>query len=385
MRGRSSLQIVGALALLLVVAVLIGRPGNDGPPLDPDSVGELGTMGLVEFMETSGVRVARGIPDSETDVVLVLRDQLDGASREELLDWIRAGGEAVITDQASPLVDTGLRNLVAGEDLAKGVCDIDGLADVNELVGGSLALLEPVPLSQVCFGDLDGSYIVRFPEGDGFVTALGGAIPFTNRNLDQGDNAVLAGRLLLGEGIGGSERTAANVIYTPFGVGNGQRSASDLIGSNVRWFGVQLLVVTFLGLLWAIRRFGPIVHEPPVVELPGSLAVRASAQLHRRSKTGPASAAVIRESLASRVRSEFRVSRDGDAEFGASQVASRSGVPAEDVLQVLLEDRPPTDTPSALKQSQQLDKIGQQLLHPAALLGAQDPSPSSSIREEQNV
>ncbi|NNF52899.1 MAG: DUF4350 domain-containing protein [Acidimicrobiales bacterium] len=385
MRARSSLQILGAIALLLAVAVLIGRPGNDGPPLDPNSVGELGTMGLVEFMETSGVSVTRGIPAPDTDVVLVLRDQLDGSGREELLDWIRAGGEAVITDQTSPLVDTGLRDLVAGEDLAKGMCDIDGLDDVSELVGGSLALLEPVPRSQICFGDFGGAYIVRFPEGDGFVTALGGAIPFINRNLDEGDNAVLAGRLLLGETINGSERQSASVIYIPFGVGNGQRSATDLIGSNVRWFGVQLLVVAFVGLLWAIRRFGPIVHEPPVVELPGSLAVRATAELHRRSKTGPASAAVIQASLAARVRNQFRVSRDGDVEFGANQVASRSGIPADDVLQVLVASPPAPDTPTALKQSQQLDKIGQQLLHPAALHGAPDPSPSSSIREEQHV
>ena len=399
MRNRSSVQIIGAVLVLLLVAIVIGRPASDGPPLDPESVGELGTRALVEFLEAGGAIVELGVPDDNADVALVLRDQLDGQGREDLLNWIQAGGQAVITDQASPLVDTGIRNLVDGDDLERGQCGVEGLGDVVTLGGSSLALLDPVPGSATCFGDEGGAYILRFPEGAGTVTALGGAIPLTNRNLDEGDNAVLAGRLLLGAGSldNAGDQTRINVIYTPFGVASGQRTPFDLIGSNVRWFGIQLLVVSALGLLWAIRRFGPIVSEPAIVELPGSLAVRATGELHRRSKSGPASASVIQQSIAARVRHEYRILPEHDITLATQRIADRSGVPFEDVL-LLLQGAPIADTAAALQQSRRIAAIGQRVLHPALAPTpeTEDESssryslsarfrPSSRPREEQNV
>ncbi len=370
MNRRSSLQIVGALVLLLVVAFLLGRPGADGPPLDPESVGELGTLGLVEFLEGSGATIQRGIPEAgdSVDVALVLTDRLNGGSREELLDWIQAGGHAVITDTTSPLLATGLRGTARGDSLERGVCEIDELADVSSLSGASLAILLPVPESRICFGSSSGAYVMQFSDGDGLVTGLGGAVPFVNRQLDKADNSVLAGRLLLD-----SDRPTIAIIYSAVPEGVGEQSPLDLIGPNVRWFGWQLLVVTFVGLLWAVRRFGKVVTEPEVVELPGSLSVRATAELHRRSNTPERSLATIRRALYSKVRSEYRLPVEVDSELAAATVAQHAGIPIHDAA--VLTGRSPSSLPGPLDQAREVDRIGRTIL-------GEPPAPKSSSTPE---
>ena len=378
MNRRSMLQIVGSVGLLLVVAFLLGRPGSDGPPLDPESVGELGTLGLVEFLEASGATVQRGVPAAgdDVDVALVLTDRLNGASREELLGWIKAGGHAVITDTSSPLLATGLRGTTSGDSLERGTCEIDELADVSNLSGGSLAILFPVPQSRVCFGTGDGAYIMQFPDGDGRVTGLGGAVPFVNRQLDEADNSVLAGRLLLD-----SDQPTIAVIYSAVPEGVGQRSPLSLIGSNVRWFGWQLVVVTLVGVLWALRRFGKVVGEPDVVELPGSLSVRATAELHRRSNTPDRSLGTIRRALYSKVRSEYRLPAEVDGELAANTISQHAGIPLEDATALTMGTSSFTDP---FDQAREVDRIGRSILgEPSAPHAHQSrPGPPDTELEE---
>lgn len=361
MSRRSILQYSAIAVLLLAAAFVIGRPDGDGPPLDPDSVGELGTRGLVEFLERSGSEVRRGLPGGDVDIVLVLQDRLAGGQRELVLDWIKDGGEAIITDPVSPLVATGLRGVQPGEDLDRGRCEIDELGDVDALSGRSLALLEPVPGAEICFGDDSGAYVLRFPDGEGVVTALGGALPFTNANLDQSDNAVLAGRLMLGTAPDRSARRTVSIIYSPIASTDETVTLGDLVGSNVRWFGWQLVVTAAVGVLWAVRRFGSVVHEQPIVELPGSLAVRATAELHRRSGTASTSLMRIRESLWARVRSEFRLPSDVGAEQVAAIVSARAGVPVDEFL-AAVSDPASTDTDDALAHARRVDDIGRRIL-----------------------
>ncbi len=356
MNRRLALQMAGVVAALIATALIVGRPDGDGPPLDPDSVGELGTQGLVEFLERSGAQVRRGLPTGDVSVTLVLQDRLSGGQREDLLSWIQAGGTAVVADPTSPLIATGLVGTVAGDELGRGVCDIDALDGVNELDAAALALLAPVASSSVCFGDGDGAYILRFPDGDGVVTALGGALPFTNERLDEADNAVLAGRLLL-EGDG-----SITVVYTPISSTADTITLGDLIGSNVRWFGWQLVVVAVVGLLWAARRFGSVVREPAVVELPGSLAVRATAELHRRARSAPHSVEVIHRSLLTRVRSEHRLPPEVDPRHAAALLAGRTGADADDIVDLLTAPESHEHDRTPLQHAGDLDRVGRHLL-----------------------
>ena len=358
MNRRLVFQVIAIAVALLATAFVVGRPDRDGPPLDPDSVGELGTQGLVEFLERSGAEVRRGLPTDDIGVTLVLQDRLDGGQREELLTWIQAGGVAVVADPTSPLVATGLVGTVAGDELDRGVCEIDALDDVEKLDAAAVALLKPVPGSSVCFGDDDGAYVLRFPDGDGVVTALGGALPFTNERLDEADNAVLAGRLLL------DTNASITVVYTPLAAAADTVTLGDLIGSNVRWFGWQLVVVTAIGLLWAARRFGSVVRESPVVELPGSLAVRATAELHRRARSGPHSVDVLQRSLLARVRSQYRLPPEIDASRAAEILADRTGADAGDLVGLLTIPEAHVPDLEPLERAEDLDRIGRLLMAP---------------------
>ncbi|NNE95024.1 MAG: DUF4350 domain-containing protein [Acidimicrobiales bacterium] len=354
MSRRSAVQILGAIAVLLLVSFAIGRPDSDGPPLDPESVGDLGTRGLVEFLERSGATIERGLPvaggEREVDVTLVLRDRLNGPAREDLLDWIQSGGRAVITDSTSPLLATGLSGSVAGDDLERGSCGIPELAGVEQLSGAALPLLVPVPNSTTCFGDDRGAYVIQFPDGEGTVTGLGGAVPLVNAQLDQADNAVLAGRLLLG-----SERPVISIIYSPIGEGDGPQTPLDLIGANVRWFGWQLVVASAIALLWAIRRFGRVVNEPDVVELPGSLAIRATAELHRRSDSAERSLRTIATDARSRIRHDYRLPADVDADQAARTIAAHTGIDLEEAA--ILAGARGSARSGALEQARQIDSI----------------------------
>ncbi len=384
MNRQSGLQIGGVVLLLLVVAFVLGRPSNDGPPLDPDSTGELGTLGLIEFLERGGASVHRGLPDADDDVALVLIDRLTGASREQLLEWIQDGGRAVVADPASPLLATGILGTSEGEDLDRGACDVPELESVERLSAASLALLAPVPRSVTCFGDSNAAYVIQFRDGAGSVTGLGGAVPLVNRQLDEGDNAVLAGRLLLS----GDEPNVA-VIYATLGEGVGTRSPLDLIGRNVRWFGWQLVAVTLVGLLWAMRRFGKVVSEPEVVELPGSLSVRATAELHRRSADADRSAAVIRTALMTRIRSEYRLPPEVDPQLAATVVAEQSGLSYDDAA--LLTGAATDGIGDPLKQIQRIDVLWRSTFgepaEPAALPGPDllEPSTAPNPQESSNV
>ncbi|MBT8241398.1 MAG: hypothetical protein KJN63_09250, partial [Acidimicrobiia bacterium] len=337
----------------------------------------------------SGAEIQRGIPEvgSEVEVALVLRDRLSGDSRERFLDWIQAGGSAVITDSTSPLLATGLSGSLSGEELERGTCDIEELDGVNELSGSALPLLVPVPNSSTCFGDDTGAYVIQFPDGQGQVTGLGGAVPFVNAQLDQADNAVLAGRLLLS-----SPNPTITVIYSPISQAAGQRSPLDLIGANLRWFGWQLVVATLVGLLWAIRRFGRVVPEPQVVELPGSLAIRATAELHRRSETPDRSVEAIRHDLIQRLRHEYRLPPDSTPGYTAKVVAEQSGVPLADTA--LLTGASDSSEIPPLDRAREIDRIGRRILgepspiaRPTAseMINTTAPTDNSEIKEPSNV
>jgi hypothetical protein len=188
------------------------------------------------------------------------------------------------------------------------------------------------------------------------VTALGGALPFTNERLDEEDNAVLAGRLLL-EGSG-----SITVVYTPISSPADTITLGDLIGSNVRWFGWQLAVVAVVGLLWAVRRFGSVVREPAVVELPGSLAVRATAELHRRASSAPHSAEVIHRSLLARVRTDHRLPPEIDPRHAAELLAGRTGIEADDIVGLLTAPESHEHDRTPLQHAEDLDRVGRRLL-----------------------
>ena len=83
--NRRSVFFGAVLALaLFAVALSTGRTRGEGPPLDPDSTGPLGTRALVELLGELDIAVTRGLPDGDSGTALVLTGHLDNvrAARE---------------------------------------------------------------------------------------------------------------------------------------------------------------------------------------------------------------------------------------------------------------------------------------------------------------
>ncbi|MGF1596468.1 MAG: DUF4350 domain-containing protein [Acidimicrobiales bacterium] len=319
MNRRAVLFWVALAGVLLLVGALTGGRTGSGDPLDPDSTEPLGTHALMAFIAELGGGVDRGLPDDRHATTLVLADRLQPEQRRRLEAWIDGGGTVVVADPASGLAPTGDPGFDPGiiDDsgaLASGRCDVEGL-DGLTLEAGSFLLLDTAGVDASCFTVGDRAYVTVEGRGSGRVVALGGALPFTNDRLDAAENAVLASELLLGDGT----RPVA-VLYEPI-VTPGSRSLDQLIPSAATWAGGQLLVALALFVAYRARRFGRPVPEPQPVALPGSLLVRAAAELQRRSRGHQRAGDRLRVDLERRLRRHLGVA----PELPLDQVVAAAG------------------------------------------------------------
>jgi hypothetical protein len=95
------------------------------------------------------------------------------------------------------------------------------------------------------------------------------------------------------------------VLYDPV-LAPGSRTVTDLIPVPATWSAWQLLVAFALFALLRGRRFGRPVAEPQPVELPGSLLIRATAELQRRAGSHEHASTTLRDELDRRLRRELR-------------------------------------------------------------------------------
>jgi hypothetical protein len=304
MSRRYLFWVVLAVALLGVAVVTSGTQNDTGKPLDPTSTDGLGTRALIDLVETFGAEVGDGLPGPETTTALILIDQLTPDQRDELRNWVRDGGTLVVADPASALApELPLGPEVVEDSIQSGSCTIDRLGGLT--LEAASFLLYPDRLSNdLCFTGERSAYLHSRQLGDGRVVALGGALAFTNQYLDEADNAVLAVELLLTEQ---SDRSTITVLYDPI-LTPGSKSLADLIPVPARWTGVQLLVAFGVYVLWRSRRFGRPVAEPQPVELPGSLLVRASGELQRRSVGHVRADQVLRADFERQLRRRMKAS-----------------------------------------------------------------------------
>lgn len=305
-RGTAFWVVLGLLLVLVAFATSSDR-NETGRPLDPTSTDGLGTRALVELLGRFDAEVTFGLPDEDTTVVLVLTDQLGSTERAELGAWVDGGGWVVVTDLASDIGPS--RGLVANrrDELAAGTCTIPAL-DGLTLVGGTFLLLDTVGANGTCFGDGDGgAYLVADDVGDGRVLRLGTGVPLSNQYLGEADNAVLVTELLLNLPPG--DEASVAVIYEPV-VSGGDQSLLDLVPSSARWAAAQLAVAFALYAFWRARRFGRPVSEATPVKLPGSLLVRAAAELTRRANGHGAAYTTVRAEHDRRLRARLKLSPD---------------------------------------------------------------------------
>jgi hypothetical protein len=339
---RGAVVAAGVAAGLLVVALVGGRPGRDGPPLDPRSDGPLGTSALVSLLRGLGAEVdlSTGLPGPADDVALLLRDRLDEAQADDLLAWVADGGRVVVTDPRSrftpAIVGPGIDDLVA-DSVERGTCTIDALDGVGSIDAGTASRYEVADADDHCLGDDDAAYVVTRSFGRGDLVAVGGAAALTNDLLDERDNAVLAAGLL-----SPVEGTRVRMVDPPVPAGGGQRSLSELVPPGVRRALVQLGIAFVLYALWRTIRLGRPVREHQPVHIAGSELVAAVGRLLSRTRHPEAAAEAVRGRLRRALRTRVGVP-DGAAHSDlAAAVAARTGVDVEQVL-AAIDDRPVRD------------------------------------------
>jgi hypothetical protein len=335
-RLRSAWPWFAILAALLAAGAIAGAPQPEGPPLDPSSTGPAGTKGLVDTLRQLGVQVdvQSDPPGPSATTALLMVDRLDDAARNQVVDWVAAGGTLVVTDVGSPLNPARPSASAAlaflDPELHKR-CSVPALHRV-ERIDAPDAILQEVPEGATgCFTIGGQSWLVIAPHGEGTIVSLGGAGALVNGRLGEADNALLAADLLA------PTPSDHVVVLQPPSLGEGDVGLVDLVAPRVKLALVQLAIAFAVLALWRARRLGRPVLEPQPVQLPASDLVAAVGDLMQRAKGRDQAATVLREDLRRGLAERLGLPPTTPPDVVADAVAatSPSGRKAEDVLATL--------------------------------------------------
>ena len=300
------------VVVMAFVVLLLVRAQPSTQPFDPRSGQPDGARGLVVTLQSVGADVvdSRTVPgpdDAGRVRVLVLDDRLDDEQRNDLLDFVDAGGIAVVADPTSTLhggsaVDGGATSVSGrlGEfrtdaeseaNVLPGRCTIDALGELRGVFVPDGVLFPVGPDEPQCFtdatsGDGNGStaFVIVRSLGAGTIVGLGDNSAFVNRSLRGADNAAVLAALLVPDD--GAEvtflvgRGAAPVVDD---VGAGDETLRDLVPTWV-WMSLVLGAVAFV--VFAVSRsarVGRIVSEPLAAPIAGSELVSATGNLMQRA------------------------------------------------------------------------------------------------------
>lgn len=367
-RVRTLLVVALLVAGVLATAAASLRSEQQGLPLDPDSAGPTGTLALVQVLEELGTEVRQEPVESligdlaDGDVLLFLRDVLSADERDEVEDWVAAGGTLVLADPLSPLAPTiaGPRGGLLPLDLERG-CDVAGLADVDTVDPGGSALLFEVPQQATgCYtedwDDEEASWLVVEGQGDGVLVALGGPEPLTNGLIAAAGHPQLVAALLA--------PSPGTVVGLPSpstpGAGGGPTGPQDLIALGVGLALLQLCVAFLAVIWWRTVRHGRVVEEPQPAALPASELVGAVGSLWQTRRATDRAHRALRDAAGAQLRQRVGLPGAASDEDLAHAVASRGARTTDDVRAVL--GRPaPADDAALVAAAAELDQLRTEL------------------------
>lgn len=342
-RRRLLLRYGGALLLIVLLIAVIGPRGRAGAPLDPRSTAPTGTRGVLEVLERLGgeVRIGADVPaPGEGAVALVIADRLADGQRDDLRDWVLAGGRLVLADPFSDLAPdlVGLTSVAFTEPSIEPACDDPLVAGVGRVAvaGGSVFAVDGPATG--CFPRNGGSWMVRTPTGEGEVIALGGPLTLTNELLGREDTAVLLVNLLL------PEDGSALAVVTPEDPDAGEgEGLADVLPPQVGTALLQLPLAWLALVWWRARRHGRPVEEATPVRIEAAETTIATGNLlHRAGRAGDA-AAIIRARLRDEVHRRLGIPELADDETFVAVAASRTDIPADSLRRLLVAPLPTTD------------------------------------------
>lgn len=360
LRSLGGWAVLAALVLLGVfVAIQVGvQMPNGRGGLDPEGVGDSGSMALAEILRDQGVEVvvartrseARAALDDDTTLALAnpytltdegVRDLVDPAERVVFL----SSGTHLLS-----LLDLG-GNAPADSAAVGPSCDVPEFADVGTIRPDRL--FDPADGVDGCFGSEDAAAVL-IDEVDGRTLAVvEGARLFSNAYLAENGNAAL-GLALLGQ-------TDRLVWYVPsFEDTDIEGQSPDTLGSlTPGWVTPAILLLLLAGLaaaLWRGQRFGPLVAETLPVTVRASETMLGRARLTAKSGDAAHAAEAIRDGVRRRLARRLGLSANATADEVADAASDRLRIP-RGTLQSLLDGPLPTDDPSLVEYSRRLQEL----------------------------
>jgi hypothetical protein len=292
---RALFWIITALFLLSVALVSLNLVGTavDGPPLDPTSPRESGTLALAEVLRQQGVDVIVTTGLNET------RTALAEASESTLFltnfDGFLTDQQIADTSDLAPTViiaGPGITELlaVAPEVANAGTrvgtvpaqCPSPLVSQAPEISAGpsSLRIIDNESGAVGCYGNDElGFGLISIDRGSTHLVLLAATNALTNGAITTADNAAFALRLL------GHNDTL--VWYTPsfddLSDAGGIKTYDELSPDWVTPV-VWLIVLTLLtAAIWRGRRFGPLVIEKLPVTVRSNETMQGRARLYEKT------------------------------------------------------------------------------------------------------
>jgi len=351
------------LALVVLVAVVAGRPPKDGEPLSPDGTGPAGAKALVRLLEDLGadVVVTDRLPGDDVDVALLLADQTPDDQVDALRAWVQDGGRLVVADPSSPFtpVPSGTVDPLGGivqSSTPPGDCTIGALDGIGRIDARGGLAYDVAGATGHCYGDEAAAFVVTTAAGDGTVAAVGGAGMFTNEALGAFDNSVLAAALLAPE-----PGTRVAFLQAP-APGSGDDGLAELVAPNVKAALFQLVVAFVVYALWRARRLGPPIEEPQPVQIAGSELVGAVGELLQQARSPERAASLLRDDLRRRLCAHLGLAATTPPDIVAAVTSQRTGADAEAVYAALA-GPPVTSDQDLIALAQTHETIREELLH----------------------
>lgn len=361
-----------AVTALLVLAVAIGmlllvRARPEPGAFDPRSSRPDGTRALVLLLESQGVivDVGKAVPrPGAATRVLIVADQLGVQQRADVVEFVEAGGVAVVADPRSTLHGatsdddgSGVGAIVVtgpepggagvGDDAAaaeanvlQGDCTIPALARLRGVFVPDGVLFPVGPDDVSCFvraasgSDPAHAFVILRSLGAGTVVGLGDNKVVTNAFIRYADNSGLGVALLApttDQAAANGSRSVTVVIgdraaASPADLGSGEETLRDLVRPGV-WMALTQLALAFV-VLAAARgiRAGKVAIEPVTVEIAGSEAVSARATVMQRAGHAARAGWVLRSDLHRELCERLALPRSAaiDAVAAAAACASAS-------------------------------------------------------------
>ncbi len=374
-RRRRGVLTIGALVVLTITAltVLTVAPAGRTAALDPQNPSPDGAQVVARVLAEHGVQVSvvrraarleRTPVDGDTTVVVTGSGSLGRSTARQLEEHTAGAGALVLPGPGATLARALDLPVVADEDSPGGRTSA---RCADPLLSGLVLRVPPSPAYRArggtvvsCFtgpGARPPAWISRV-DGAGPSTYVVGAVAlFTNRWVDESDNAAVALRLL-----GQHDRL---VWYVPdlrdVTAGDTGSLAAQLPGGLLPalWLLAASVVAT---MLWRGRRLGPLVVEPLPVVVKAVESTQGRGRLYRRVRDREHAAAILRAAARRRLADRLRLPPGTDPERLVAAVTEAAGADQQ-VVRTVLVAGPVTDDRALIRLAADLAALEREV-HP---------------------